>query len=79
MVMGNKTDLEKERQVNPEEGAFFASDNDYNFIESSCLTNTNVGSAFETLIEMTNVEAKKKKKNNGVDLNENNKKKGGCC
>ena len=76
--MGNKTDLEDKRQVNPEEGAFFASENDYNFVESSCFTNTNVGSAFETLIEMTNVEAKKKKNNNGVDLNKK-KEKGGCC
>ena len=57
--MGNKTDLEDKREVKPEEGAGFALENDYIFIETSCFKNKNVANAFETLIEITNIEAKK--------------------
>ena len=59
MVLGNKTDLENERQVSSKEGADFAVENEYNFMETSCYKNTNVANAFETLIEITNIEAKK--------------------
>lgn len=71
--MGNKTDLEDKREVKPEEGAGFALENDYIFIETSCFKNKNVANAFETLIEITNIEAKK---NTNSKNNANNDKTG---
>ena len=51
-------------------------------METSCLKNTNVSDAFETLIELTNIEAKKycnaKKEKKGINL-ENKKQKKKCC
>ena len=79
ILLGNKTDLEDKREVKPEEGAGLALQNDYIFIETSCLKNTNVANAFETLIELTNIEAKKNQKNN-IKIGEgNSSKKNGCC
>ena len=59
ILLGNKTDLEDKRVIKSEEGAGFALENDYIFMETSCLKNTNVANAFETLIELTNIEAKR--------------------
>ncbi len=59
ILLGNKSDLEAQRQVESEEGAGFALENDYIFMETSCLKNTNVSNAFETLIELTNIETKR--------------------
>ena len=56
--MGNKADLQKERKVPPEDGASLAQKNDYMFKETSCVKNENVAGAFETLIEITNIESK---------------------
>ena len=61
ILLGNKTDLEDKRQVSTEEGANLALVNNYIFLETSCLKNKNVADAFETLIEITNREAKKAK------------------
>ena len=45
-------------------------------MESSCLKNDNVANAFETLIEMTNIESKKE----GMSLkNKKKKRKGLQC
>ena len=52
IVLGNKTDLEEDRKVNPKEGANFAAKNGYMFLETSCLKNRNVADSFETLIEL---------------------------
>ena len=88
ILLGNKTDLEDKRVISSEEGAAFALENNYIFMETSCLKNTNVSSAFETLIEMTNIEAKKYKNKEDNDDNiikieeKNNEKKKGkrkCC
>ena len=59
ILLGNKSDLEEKRVVDSEEGAGFALENDYIFMETSCLKNTNVANAFETLIEITNIEVQK--------------------
>jgi Ras-related protein Rab-1A len=67
ILLGNKTDLEDKRQVSSEEGANLALLNNYIFLETSCLKNENVADAFETLIEITNREAKIAK--NGVNQN----------
>ena len=56
VLLGNKTDLENERKVSQEEGSDFALENDYLFMETSCLKNEHVSDAFETLIEITNNE-----------------------
>ena len=80
VLLGNKTDLEDQRQVPSEEGATFASKNNYTFIETSCLKNTNVAGAFETLIEMTNIDSKKEdSEQKGAKLNPNEHKKKGKC
>ena len=60
IVLGNKTDLEEERKVSPEEGANFAAENGYIFLETSCLKNRNVADSFETLIELTYRELEEK-------------------
>ena len=59
ILLGNKTDLENKRKVESKEASDFALENEYMFMETSCLKNTNVANAFETLIEITNIEAKK--------------------
>ncbi len=90
ILLGNKTDLEDERQIKSEEGAKLAKDNGYIFLETSCLKNSNVANAFETLIEITNIETKKNKsqnqnseKSNNVNLSSkkqtNPQKSSGCC
>ena len=81
ILLGNKTDLEGEgkREVKSKEGADLAEKNDYIFMETSCLKNTNVADAFETLIEDTNIEAKKHgNNNNNFELKENSKKEKFC-
>lgn len=64
LLLGNKADKEDEREVYSSEGLALATENEYIFMESSCLQNKNVAGAFESLIEMTNMEINKNKKNN---------------
>ena len=64
IVLGNKTDLVEKRVVEPEEGANFANENNYIFMEASCKDNYNVSDAFTSLIELTNAEYKKR----GIDI-----------
>ena len=59
VLLGNKADLKDKRQVDDTEGADLALENEYTFMESSCLDNYNVSDAFTTLVEMTNTELKK--------------------
>ena len=77
ILLGNKTDLKDKRQISTEEGLKLAEKNGYIFMESSCVDNYNVSSAFETLIEMTNAELKKgnclKIKKNDNNNKKNNK------
>ena len=67
VLLGNKTDLEDKRQVPSEEGIDLALKNDYVFMETSCFKNTNVADAFTTLIENTNIEAKKNLQQNIIN------------
>ena len=78
ILLGNKTDLEDQRVISPEEGAGLALENDYIFMETSCLKNTNVASAFETLIELTNIE-EKRKQNKNFQINKNNSNRRNVC
>ena len=75
-IVANKIDLSAKREVTPEEGAAFAVKNDYIFMETSCLKNENVADAFETLIEITNIESKKNNNNRRktISLKKNTKK-----
>ena len=57
ILLGNKTDLK--RVILSEEGANLALKNNYIFMETSCKKNKNVADAFQTLIEITNIESKK--------------------
>lgn len=54
ILVGNKTDLEKERKISKEQGANLAHECGYYFKETSCEHNSNVADAFETIILMTN-------------------------
>ena len=78
ILLGNKTDLEDQRVISPEEGAGLALENDYIFMETSCLKNSNVASAFETLIELTNIE-EKRKQNKNIQINVNNSNRRNVC
>ena len=72
ILLGNKTDLEYQRQISSEEAANFALENNYIYMETSCARNQNVTDAFETLIEITNIELKKNNnKINSLKLNIN--------
>ena len=73
ILLGNKSDIKKERKVLPEEAAGFALENNYIFMETSCVKNENVASAFEALIELTNKKIKKNQYNNN-DEDKNKKK-----
>lgn len=74
ILLGNKADLNKSREVKTKEGIQFALDQNYKFKETSCLKNENVADAFEALIEMWNFEESKSKRGQS-DNNNNNKKK----
>ena len=81
MLIGNKKDLETERQVSFKEANDFALLNNYIYMETSCLLNENVFEAFEKIIEITEEDIRKRQ----LILLENtsNKKtktkKKGCC
>ena len=89
ILLGNKTDLEDQRQVSAEDGVNFAIEKGYEFMETSCLKNRNVADSFETLIELTYGEAIKERANSNnnntpeKNININSPKpkqsKGGCC
>jgi Ras-related protein Rab-11A len=54
ILLGNKLDLEKNREVTSEEGIELAEKENFEFKESSCVHNQNVSGAFETLAERWN-------------------------
>ena len=53
ILLGNKSDLEKEREVSQEEGRNLAIENNYLFSEVSCKENSNILESFEKLIDIT--------------------------
>ena len=64
IILGNKTDLEEERQVSTEEGSNFAAEKGFMFLETSCLQNRFVADSFETLIELTYRDVLEKNREN---------------
>ena len=61
ILIGNKLDKESEREVSRKEAIELSKSEKYKFKETSCKTNENVDDAFKTLIELWNIEYKKKK------------------
>ena len=91
LLIGNKSDLESQRQVQFDEGKAFAESNGMKFIETSAKTDQKVKEAFETLTKeiikdnlnknkpLSDEEKHKIKLNsNTTDINKK-KKEGGCC
>lgn len=90
IMMGNKSDLNEERQVTTDEAAEFAKKEGLYFMEVSALTNENncVGRAFDLLIEEIVKKLEKEQQalpsasQTGQSINLNDKGKGekkGCC
>ena len=67
---GNKTDLEEERKVSFEKALEFCIENEFFFMETSCITMKNVNNIFETLIYLTLQSIKKRDKKNNDIFNE---------
>ena len=81
VLVGNKCDKEKEREVNEEKGKKISEEFNINFFETSCLTNQNVNEVFNFLV--SKIEQMKIQNNEGNDnkiLLNNNKpeEKNGC-
>ena len=95
ILIGNKNDLENERQVTYEEGESFAKENNLLFLETSAKTSKNITEAFnlsalkilnniqktgEEVIFNNNITINKDKENkNQKDNNNNKKNKKTCC
>ena len=71
LLIGNKADKEESRTVECEEGINLASEEKYEFKESSCLKNQNVAGAFEYLVETWNYRNQIKKEQNAKKQNNN--------
>ena len=89
ILIGNKNDLEDERDISPDEGKSFANRNGMQFMETSAKMNTNVNEAFETLGKLmidfnsqqkqAMTQDKKDKKVLGSSSGKNLNTKKGCC
>ena len=83
LLIGNKSDLESQRQVQFDEGKAFAESNGMKFIETSATTNLNVDEAFEILVDEVIKNNKDILDNERrIVLERQNaykKKVGGCC
>ena len=87
ILIGNKCDLENDREIKTEEGQAFANRNGMQFMETSAKMNTNINESFETLAKLmmecssdknndaNKNDAKVLKKTAGKDL----KTKKSCC
>ena len=91
LLIGNKSDLEPQRQVQFDEGKAFAESNGMKFIETSAKTDQKVKEAFETLTKeiikdnlnrnkpLSDDEKHKIKLNSNTTDIKKKKKEGGCC
>ena len=91
ILIGNKLDLEKNREVNAEEVKKKAEELNAAYFETSALNGSNIAHAFDVIVgemfnkfgeEEKNNKVKKDKKNKAVniDVNDNKQKsKSGCC
>jgi len=80
ILLGNKSDLEEERQVSQEEGRNLAIENNYLFSEISCKKNSNIFESFKKLIEITDKDiANNHKDSFSLKRKDFNKKRKKCC
>ena len=70
ILIGNKCDLENDREIKTEEGQAFANRNGMQFMETSAKMNTNINESFETLAKLM-IECSSDKNN---DANKNDAK-----
>ena len=74
VLIGNKLDLNFDREVSVDEGSKLAIQNKFNnFKETSCIDNINVINVFQSIIEITKFELKKNinkdNKNENIKIN----------
>ena len=82
VLVGNKSDLTKERVVTKEEGEIAAKEYNLTFFETSCKDGDNIENCFKNLIEQILEKKKQRKKSVGAKKLENikeKKKKKECC
>ena len=60
ILLGNKTDLDDKRVISQEQAIDLAVNEEFVYKETSCLKNENVADAFETIIEIWNINNKNK-------------------
>ena len=77
ILLGNKSDREDERKISPEDGVQLALENNFIFKETTCFEKTNVANAFQTIIEMTNFDMKRRERldNETIKINKKGQKK----
>ena len=74
ILIGNKSDLEEDREISKEEGQAFANRNGMQFMETSAKMNTNVDEAFQALGKLM-IEFNSGQKTIMASQNKNDKKK----
>ena len=86
IILGNKSDLIEQRQIQEKDGKKKAEMFKTAFLETSALNGDNIAKAFDELIEHIYQNNKsffendnKKEIDKGVNLNDNNKEKSKCC
>ena len=86
IVVGNKIDMENDREITKEEAEKFASENKYKYFETSAKTGEGVDEAVKELINLVlnqnQVDEQKIEARKSVPLKDNNQKeekKKGCC
>eukprot|EP00026_Physarum_polycephalum_P011669 Phypoly_transcript_11909.p1 GENE.Phypoly_transcript_11909~~Phypoly_transcript_11909.p1 ORF type:complete len:125 (+),score=23.05 Phypoly_transcript_11909:622-996(+) len=77
MLVGNKCDLESERQVSTEEGKRMAAQWNVGFIESSAKANKNVNQLFYELVRMIDKHREKNPSNSSSSFEAPKERKGG--
>ena len=79
VLVGNKMDLESERQVSTNEGLTLANKLNIEFFETSCLTNQNIEEMMNKISILT-INRFDSKRNSNLSLNKVKKKDGkNCC
>lgn len=79
IIVGNKCDLEKERQITFEEGKALANEFNVEFLEVSASENINIENCFNNLVNQLLLVNDTNTNGLVVDLNKKNVNKGRCC
>lgn len=73
ILLGNKNDREEDREVSKEEGIELSLKNNFIFKETSFSDNSGIFKAFETIIELTNLDSIKRGKRDNITIKINRK------